>query len=81
MFTTLGITDSATAFSSPLKLTIGGYRDQTSAALGSVGGYGFYWCSDPSGTSAVLLYFHAGGLTSAAVNPRGAGCSIRLIKN
>ena len=44
-----GSNNAAGAFGSPLKLPVGGYRNNSGGALGLVGSYGYLWSSTVSG--------------------------------
>lgn len=76
--------DSAGAFTSPLKLVMGGYRFGTSISiLSSAGTYGYYWSSTvyaSNGIDAEYMYFSD---VEAAMDysHRVKGCSIRCIKD
>jgi uncharacterized protein (TIGR02145 family) len=81
--TEYGITNSATAFDSPLKFTVSGYRNGTSGALTNVGISGYYWTSSVSGTaptSATYRLFSAGGAAEGNFS-RAVGVTVRCIKN
>lgn len=71
------ITNAATAFSSPLKLTVGGSRTGSTGALAGVGTTGNYYTSTiTSGLPSVYVLAPAG--TTAQ---RATGASVRCIKN
>jgi uncharacterized protein (TIGR02145 family) len=67
------------AFSSPLKFTIGGYRNDANGSLTSVGLIGYFWSSTVNGNSSNAL-----NVTSTSIintHYRAAGFSVRCIKN
>ena len=72
--------NAAGAFGSPLKLTLGGYRNRFNGSFGSVGSYGIYWSSSISGTEAGGLGFSSSdaGMDSSE---RASGISVRCIKD
>jgi len=75
-----GLTNSAGAFSSPLKLPVAGSRYFVDGSLRSVGSLGFYWSSSVDGTFARRLGF----LSSSAFmvsNFRAFGYSVRCLKH
>ena len=59
-----GITNSATAYSSSLKLTVSATAIVPPGVLASRGSNGYYWSSSVNGTTAYNLYF-----SSSDVNP------------
>ena len=67
------------AFASPLKLTVGGLRDNN-ASLGIVGSYGVYWSSTVSGANAYDREFYGSG-TSTNGYGRVYGLSVRCVQN
>jgi uncharacterized protein (TIGR02145 family)/prepilin-type N-terminal cleavage/methylation domain-containing protein len=74
------ITNAATAFSSKLKLTLGGMRG-TDNTWGFIGVMGTYWSSSPSGTDqAYILYLNSSSKSSFAVQ-RADGSSVRCVKD
>ena len=79
--TNAGITNSATAYSSSLKLTVAGYRDNSSASLASQGSFGYYWSSSVPGTYAYSLLFDASSVYPAGNNYRAYGFTVRCLKN
>ena len=74
------ITDSATAFSSTLKLTVAGYRGGNSASLFTLGSGGSYWSSDVIGAYSSGLYFNASA-ASVETAYRAAGLTVRCLKD
>ncbi|QQS61275.1 MAG: hypothetical protein IPN70_05320 [Candidatus Moraniibacteriota bacterium] len=76
-----GITDSATAYASTLKLSVAGYRHRSSGGFGNQGSYGFYWSSSVSGTLALNLYFNSGSVNPANSYDRANGLPVRCLKN
>jgi uncharacterized protein (TIGR02145 family) len=79
LVTDAGITNSATAFSSSLKLPLAGNRNISNAGLYSQGSLGYYWSSSPNGTSAYYLYFTSSGVNPANTNNRANGFSVRCV--
>ncbi len=75
------ITNSATAFSSSLKLVVAGYRYVSDGSLSNQGSGGYYWSSSPSGTYAYNLSFLSGSVNPAYNYFRAFGLSVRCIKN
>ena len=75
----LGITNAATALSSPLKLTIAGYRRSDNGSISSLDTAGFYWSSEPYGPLANLVFFN-GDLSISSTEYRAGGVSVRCIK-
>ena len=77
----LGITNAATAFSSPLKLTLTGHRNYSSALLVQVATDGYYWTSTvSSGSNARRIRFYS---STAHFNDlrRAYGFAVRCIKD
>jgi uncharacterized protein (TIGR02145 family) len=75
-----GQQNSAGAFSSPLKLTMAGYRDGNgSGSLYDVGSGGHYWNSTVSGTYSPNLGFF-GSSAYMGNGGRGDGITVRCIK-
>jgi uncharacterized protein (TIGR02145 family) len=70
---------STGAFSSPLKLTVGGFRG-SNGVFNFIGLQGFYWSSTINGTFARSLYMSIGNANMAFSN-RVYGISVRCIKN
>jgi uncharacterized protein (TIGR02145 family) len=76
-----GQQNSAGAFSSPLKLTMAGYRDGNgSGSLYDVGSGGHYWNSTVSGTYSPNLVFF-GSSAYMGNGGRGDGITVRCIKD
>ena len=78
--TAYNITNSATAFASPLKFTVPGYRSNSTGELVNVGSSGYYWSSSVSSTAATGRIFRADGTLDFSY-PRAFGYSVRCIKN
>jgi len=74
------LNNSAGAYSSPLKLTMGGYRNDTDGLLKSVGSNGSYWSSTVNDNLATYLCFSSGGAYMASVS-RADGYPVRCIKD
>jgi uncharacterized protein (TIGR02145 family) len=68
------------AFGSPLKLTMGGYRDFSTASISSAGTYGYYWNSNFVANLSSFMYFYNSGAVSNTAS-RGFGFSVRCIKD
>src|ERR1039458_8181346 len=62
------ITNSATAYSSSLKLPVAGNRNYSVGGLGGQGTYGDYWSSSVTGTNAYRLYFTSSSAYPANVD-------------
>lgn len=77
LVTAEGITNSATAFSSRLKLTAVGFRN-TSGTRTNQGIYGFYWSSTNSSSLAYNLYY-SDSVYPANSSSRAYGCAVRPI--
>ena len=75
-----GITNSSTAFSSPLKFTLAGLRNNVDGGLNNVSFTGVYWTSTVSGVNSLYRSFTASstGIFNAY---RAYGFSARCIKN
>ncbi|MDQ1804325.1 T9SS type A sorting domain-containing protein [Chryseobacterium sp. PTM-20240506] len=75
------INNPATAYSSTLKLSAGGYRGASTADFTFVGQRGYYWSSTPSAFGA--KYFYIGNTIGNpnAGGPRGQGQSVRCVKD
>jgi uncharacterized protein (TIGR02145 family)/prepilin-type N-terminal cleavage/methylation domain-containing protein len=80
---TCGSTSSCltTAVGSSLKLPSGGYRDYSSAGLGSQGSTGYYWSSTVSGVYAYSPVFNATSVYPTYGNYRAYGLSVRCLKD
>ena len=81
LVTAAGITNSATAYSSSLKLTAAGFRDLSDASLNLLGVYGSYWSSSVSGTNALGLSLYDSGVGPVDVNSRANGFTVRCLKD
>jgi uncharacterized protein (TIGR02145 family) len=79
--TAAGIVNSATAYSSSLKLPVAGYRQGSDASLNGLGSGGYYWSSSVSGPGALNLYFTASSVNPATTNPRAYGFTVRCVKD
>jgi uncharacterized protein (TIGR02145 family) len=76
------IIDSATAYSSSLKLTAAGFRNASfGSGLGNVGGAGYYWSSSVLDPFAYYLSFNSFSVSSVTNGSRAYGFSVRCIKN
>ncbi len=76
--------DAVGAYSSVLKLTVGGLRSNSSGSVNSDDIYGFYSCSTTDGTEVRYLFFccsGSGGTNTASSTKRAKGLSIRCIKD
>ncbi|MFT5602592.1 MAG: hypothetical protein ACI9N1_002851, partial [Flavobacteriales bacterium] len=71
--------NSAGAFATPLKLSMGGFRD-SNAALSNIGSKGLYWSSTVSGTNARSLDFSTSSANMINAS-RANGLSVRCIKD
>lgn len=73
------------AFTSPLKLTLAGYRDDWSSSLKEVGSQGLYWSSTINSEFEHGKYMHNltfdGSFALIPSNYRSFGCSVRCIKD
>ena len=79
-FTAYSITNSATAFASPLKFILPGYRHGQDGLVEAVGNVGVYWSSTLSGTNA----FYRDIMTSNTTQSIGwlaIGASVRCLKD
>jgi succinate-acetate transporter protein len=75
-----GITNAATAFSSPFKFTVQGWRAGSDGVLGNAGSSGNYWSSSVS--SNLIPYRTFGSDNTSVVNgTRTTGLAVRCIKN
>jgi len=79
LVTTSSITNSATAASSTLKLTVPGRRNNSDGSLNDVGSYGYYWGSSVSGTAVSNCYFYSGGKSTSYIY-RALGLAVRCLK-
>jgi uncharacterized protein (TIGR02145 family) len=73
------ITNAASAYASPLKFVVAGYRYGSNDSL-STGASGLYWSSSVSGTNASSRYFSSGSAFSGP-SYRANGFSVRCIKD
>jgi uncharacterized protein (TIGR02145 family) len=73
------ITTPDLAFSSNLKLTVGGSRSSSSGGFDFTGTRGYYWSSTTSSTGAKYYYFSAAINNPNAGNVRGGGASVRCL--
>ncbi len=80
LITAAGITNSATAYSSSLKLTVAGFRDFSNAALYLQGSSGYYWSSSPIGADAFVIVLASFGVNPGGSNYHAIGYSVRCIK-
>jgi uncharacterized protein (TIGR02145 family) len=71
---------SVGAFSSPLKLPVGGFRSYNSGSFSGVSSSGVYWTNTVSSNFSRLLYFDLSS-SSMNMNYRANGYSVRCIKN
>lgn len=74
-----GVTNTATAYSSVLKLTVPGNRDLGSGVIVSAGSTGLYWSSTIFGADASALYFYSSSLGWSHIHERADGMAIRCI--
>ncbi|SMN17472.1 hypothetical protein CRYPA_1942 [uncultured Candidatus Thioglobus sp.] len=72
------ITNSATAFTSFLKLPVVGDRSRSNGALGGVGSFASLWSRSANGSDARRVGFSSGG-ASISSNYRAVGLSVRCI--
>ena len=76
--TTTDIINSATAFSSFLKVPVAGLRNRTSGALTYVGANAYLWSRSADGSNGRDLYVSSGGAYFSS-NSRAFGFSVRCI--
>jgi len=81
LVTAEGITNSATAYASTLKLPVAGCRYYSGGSWGGQGGLGSYWSSSVSGSIGLYLYFFSSSVSPAYSSFRAYGYSIRCLKN
>lgn len=81
-FQAYNITNSLSAFNSPLKLTAAGFFNSVTYSFGDIGLTGCYYTSSTIDTNANYLYVTSNNATtiSSATN-RGSGMSVRCIKD
>ncbi len=72
--------DSAGAYNSVLKLTVGGLRGGSYGLLDDVGSSGRYWSSSVSGTNAQDLFFYSSG-AGMGNHGRDDGRSVRCVQD
>ena len=72
--------NAAGAFGSVLKLTVGGYRNNSNGGFSFVGSYGYLWGSTVDGDQAIGLFFGPDGAMMGA-SVRAKGLSVRCIKD
>ena len=75
-----GLTNSAGAFSSPLKLPMAGQHNRDTYRLRFVGTVGYYWSNSLDGTGARSLYFDNSSAVMFGYS-RAYGLSLRCIKD
>ena len=75
-----GITNSATAYSSSLRLTVGGLRYGSNGSFHLLGTQGAYWSSDPGGNYANGYLFLVSEM-GTLFTPFSFGASVRCVKN
>jgi uncharacterized protein (TIGR02145 family) len=75
-----GNNNSSGAYSSPLKLSMAGYRNRSDGTLVSVGSYGSYWSATVFGTYVQLLCFYSSDAFMYN-NVRANGLSVRCLKD
>jgi len=75
-----GITNSAGAFSSPLKLPVAGFRLNNDGSLNNLGSYGLYWSSTVGGAGARHQYFNSSNAGMGS-GTRTYGLSVRCLKD
>jgi len=76
-----GSFNAAGAFASPLKLSLGGFRNRNgSQAISSLNTNAFYWSSTITGTNSINMNFSPTSATSSMSNLRVFGFNIRCIK-
>jgi len=73
-----GFASAAAAFTSPLKLTVGGSRNTAGSA--AVAGTGNYYTSTISGSLSAIYTISAGAVSTSNVQ-RATGASVRCIRN
>jgi uncharacterized protein (TIGR02145 family) len=72
--------NSVGAFASPLKLTIGGYRNFIDGSIAGLGSSGYYWSSTVNSTDSRSLTFGSGAVVTS-FDRRAYGNSVRCIKD
>ncbi|MDQ5970982.1 MAG: hypothetical protein QG603_759 [Patescibacteria group bacterium] len=82
LLTVENITNSASAYSSALRLTVNGYRDRVTGILTQQGNEANYWSSTVSGNDALVLWFTGAGVgTAGDAGARSYGMGVRCVKN
>jgi len=81
LVTAEGITNSATAYASTLKLPVAGLRSYSDGSWFNQGRSGYYWSSSVSGSYGLYLTFYSSSVDPAYSSHRAHGCSIRCLKN
>jgi len=76
-----GSNNAAGAFASPLKLPVGGLRNNSSASFEEVGSCGYYWSSTVLDTYSRCLYFSSSDDAQVGNASRAYGLSVRCIKD
>jgi hypothetical protein len=79
LFSSSSITSVATAASSILKFSVGGFRDFTTNYFNATDQYGYYWSSSVSGVYAGNMFI--GPPLATYYSQRAASMSVRCIKN
>ncbi|WP_162262072.1 inverse autotransporter beta domain-containing protein [Bathymodiolus septemdierum thioautotrophic gill symbiont] len=79
--TTTDIINSATAFSSFLKIPLAGFRARSNGTLNGVGTYALLWSRSAYGSSAARSLYIGGGGADFASDDRALGFSVRCIKD
>lgn len=78
--TAYNITNSASAFASPLKFTTAGARSTSGGAPSDIT-TGYYWSSSVNGTKAIQRVFLTPSGTGNVNDNRALACCVRCIKN
>jgi uncharacterized protein (TIGR02145 family) len=79
--TWLGKYNSEAAFASPLKLTMGGFRDYNKGLISGMGYGGAYWSSTIFGMNSKVLGFNSTYSLLTVPDGRADGVSVRCIKD
>lgn len=66
---------------STMKIPLAGYRNWSDGRYNNQGANGYYWSSNPSGSSAYYTTFSSGAGNIAGSDYRAQGFSVRCIKN
>jgi uncharacterized protein (TIGR02145 family) len=77
----LGKYNSEAAFASPLKLTLGGFRDYNKGHISGMGYGGAYWSSTIFGINSKVLGFNSTFSLITVPDGRADGVSVRCIKD